>query len=132
MLSEFGVMYKLPYYDFNAVLDEFGVEVSAPPGYNTIYIQTDSGRQVANDVYFIYTKLNTTQFGNKRFANNFDNIVERTEVADVNPEMGNRPDLKRNYSFGTADPTAPKKGKRIPNTTRMQLGKKPIPVVSTL
>ena len=131
-ISEFGRTYKLPYYDFNAVLDDFGIEVSAPPGYNTISIQTDSGRQVGNDVYFIYTKLSTTKFGCKRFANNFDDIIERTDVADVKTDMGNRPDNKREITFGRADPTAPMKGKRPPNTTRMQLAKKPVPVVSTM
>lgn len=130
ILSEFGVAYKLPYYDFNAVLDDFGIEVSAPPGYNTLYIQTDSGRQVANDVYFIYTKLSTTKFGCKRFANNFDDIIERTDVDEYRVGMGNRPDQKQGTDFGKADPTAPKKGKFPPNTTRMQLGKKPIPPVS--
>ena len=131
-ISEFGRTYKLPYYDFNAVLDDFGIEVSAPPGYNTIYIQTDSGRQVGNDVYFIYTKLSTTKFGNKRFTNNYDDIIEQTTVADVKTDMGHRPDNKREITFGRQDPTAPKKGKSPPNTTRMQLAKKPIPVVSTM
>lgn len=134
ILSEFGQSYKLPYYDFNAVLDDFSIEVSAPSGYNTLYIPTDSGKQVSNDVYFVYTKYNMTQFGNKRFANNFDDIVERTEVADVDTrELGDRPDRKREFTTDTYNPFPPSKKKFPPNTTRMQLvgaGKGPIPKVS--
>ena len=121
VLSEFGTNFKLPYYDFNAVLDDFSVEISAPPGYNNIYLQTDSGRQVGNDVYFLYTKFNVTKFGNKRFANNFDDIIEPTDVATVKAEMGNRPDDKRQFNTDTYNPFANSKKKKFPNTTRMRL-----------
>ena len=121
VLSEFGTNFKLPYYDFNAVLDDFAVEISAPPGYNNIYLQTDSGRQVGNDVYFLYTKFNVTKFGNKRFANNFDDIIEPTDIATVKAEMGNRPDDKRQFTTDTYNPHANSKKKNIPNTTRMKL-----------
>jgi hypothetical protein len=121
VLSEFGTNYKLPYYDFNAVLDDFSVEISAPPGYNNIYLQTDSGRQVGNDVYFLYTKFNVTKFGNKRFANNFDDIIEPTEIATVKAEMGNRPDDKQKFTTDTYNPFANSKKKNFPNTTRMRL-----------
>ena len=104
VLSEFGTNFKLPYYDFNAVLDDFSIEVSAPPGYNNIYLQTDSGRQVGNDVYFLYTKFTVTKFGNKRFANNFDDIVEPTDNVTVRTDMGNRPDDKRHFNNDTYNP----------------------------
>ena len=133
VLSEFGRNFRLPYYDFNATIEEFSIEVSAPPGYNTIHLQTDSGRQVSNDIYLIYTKFNTTKFGNKKFANNFDDIVERANVTDVKMEMGVRPDNKREFSMDNYNPYAPGKKKNPPNTTRMQLvgvNKKPIPKVS--
>ncbi len=121
VLSEFGTNFKLPYYDFNAVIDDFAIEISAPPGYNNIYLQTDSGRQVGNDVYFIYTRFNTTKFGRKRFANNFDDIIEQTENVNVKTNMGNRPDDKRQFSTGEYNPYAASKKKKFPNTTRMKL-----------
>lgn len=121
VLSEFGTNFKLPYYDFNAVLDDFAVEISAPPGYNNIYLQTDSGRQVGNDVYFLYTKFNVTKFGNKRFANNFDDIIEPTDNITVKTDMGNRPDDKHNFDTDIYNPYANSKKKKFPNTTRMRL-----------
>jgi hypothetical protein len=121
ILSEFGTNFKLPYYDFNAVLDDFSVEISAPPGYKNIYLQTDSGRQTGNDVYFLYTRLNTTKFGNKRFANNFDDIVEPTDNVTVRTDMGNRPDNKRTFTTDAYNPYANSKKKQFPNTTRMKL-----------
>ena len=121
VLSEFGTSFKLPYYDFNAVLDDFAIEISAPPGYNNIYLQTDSGRQVSNDVYFLYTRFNATKFGNKRFANNFDDIVEPTDNVTVRMNNGNRPDNKRTFTTDDYNPYAPSKKKNFPNTTRMKL-----------
>ena len=131
-LSEFGVLYKLPYYDFNAVLDEFGIEVAAPSGYNLINIITDSGRQQGNDVYFVYTPLQTVKFNGKKFANNFDDVVERVENPSFDTELGNRPDHKE-FTQGKFDPRKPK-STPMKDTDRMfinGLDRKPIPKTST-
>lgn len=131
-LSEFGVNYKLPYYDFNATVEDFGVEVTSPSGYNLIYLMTDSGRQPNNDVYFLYTRLQTLKFGNKRFKNDFDDIVENAEVAEVKTNFGRRPDMKRDFENGIIDPRTAK-AKPNPKANRMKivgLDKKPIPLVS--
>lgn len=76
VLSEFGVKYKIPYYDYSIILEDFGVDILAPTSYNLLYLTTDSGDQINNDVYFIYTALQNMRFDGKKFGDSFDNIIE--------------------------------------------------------
>ena len=80
-ISEFGIKYNLPYYDFNAAMDDFGVDITAPPGYKLIVLTTDSGTQTQNDVYFLYTTFVANKFGRRNYKNRYDDIIDSVEQA---------------------------------------------------
>lgn len=85
--SDFGTTYSIPFYDFTATMEDIGLSMNGPPNYRWFYLSTDSGRNVHNDVYFIFTKLNYTKFGMKNGSDNFvdrdfDNIYDDKSSTD--------------------------------------------------
>lgn len=93
--NDFAPAYALPYYDFNTTIEEVGLVVTAPPGYHWLHLVTDSGRGLENDAYFVFTKINTTNFNGMKYADNFDNIFD--DVESIDPTIkGNRPKNRMN------------------------------------
>lgn len=73
--------YNIMYFDFNADFKDFNIAFPTPPKMKNLIIYTDNGRRQKNNVFFLFTPLDTITF-NKKYKNSFNNIFESSLPED--------------------------------------------------
>ena len=87
MLKDITQEYKIPYYDYNASMENVNIAFTPLSGYKLYIIITDNGRYRENNTFWIFSKLSTVSF-DRHFTTEFDNIYDQKDSNMYKSRMG--------------------------------------------